>query len=103
MDHAQLVLAFMLVGSVATLITSIGLLRRREWARVAVMWFLGLSAVTALAGLIVRWHSQLGTVGSEFRVAMVVIFALLMIVYGLIIAKLSSARVREEFDAADDD
>jgi hypothetical protein len=103
MDHVHLVVFLMLVGSVVSLLTSIGLLRRREWARVAVVWFLGLSAVTAFAGLVVQWRSELDAVASELRVAMVVMFVLLAAVNGLIIAKLSSARIREEFEAADED
>jgi hypothetical protein len=102
MDHVHLVLALMLVGSAAMLITSIGLLRRHEWARVAYVWLLGCSAVTGLAALLVRGNAEVATFGSGLHVATVTGLAAMMIVYGLIIAKLTTARVREEFDAAED-
>jgi len=92
MDHLQLFLVITLTGSAVMLITSIGLLRRQEWARTAFVWLLGFAIVSGLAGII-----------PEFRLAGVASFVAMAGISGAIIWKLCTARVREEFEAAEDE
>ena len=90
--HLQLFLVISLTGSAVMLITSIGLLRRHEWARTAFVWLLGFAVVSGLAGII-----------PEFRLAGVLSFVLMAAISGAVIWKLCTARVRGEFEAADTD
>lgn len=109
-------LAFLMV-SAATLASAIGLLRRKEWARLAFIGLLSLGIVWNIAGIFIQ-HSMLGSAAmapmhappefrAEFeRMAMMmgifsVVFAVAVsVLFGWIIKRLCSAPVRAEFGSA---
>ncbi|MBD8900480.1 hypothetical protein [Rhodanobacter sp. DHG33] len=112
---AWLFRAFLLVSSV-TLIAAIGLLRRKEWARRLFIGLMGLAIAYHLLGLVWQWwfmgsmetimHTPNMPADAEammhgfMRVAQV--FGMLMALvfcalFGWIIHRLRSARVRDEF------
>jgi hypothetical protein len=91
----RLAVALVLAGSVTTFVTALGLRRRRNWARLAFIWILSFAILNAFISLYrARWAPQRETL------ALVVVFVLAA-VNGLIIASLSSDRIREEFDSGD--
>jgi hypothetical protein len=119
-EHLQLLSLVCLVGSGVMLATSIGLLRRREWARISFVWILVIGVLSCLAMFFIHpfamvvpadsiprdsahlaERQQLESLQVGLRataIASVVCFAA---INALVIAKLSSATVREEFDASE--
>jgi len=80
-----------LAGPPVTLVASLGLRQRRDWARKSYIGVLGLGMLRVLVAL--PWSGSLATTG---------VLALITIaIPGLIIAKLCSHDVREEFGAAE--
>ncbi len=98
-----------LASAVAGLVTSIGLLVRREWARRGLIAVLGYTvAMGFLQVIIVPLPAQLaGQVPDDVlqearagvRAAMLASALVFGAINGLIIAKLCTRRVREEFDS----
>lgn len=115
--NMQLVMLSFLLVSVASLVSAIGLLRRKNWARLAFIAILALGIVWNIGGLYVQ-YAMFGVadghapgVSDEFRAdfrRMATIMLVMMTVLSLafaalfawIIRKLLSRPVREEFGAA---
>jgi uncharacterized membrane protein len=120
--HFQSILLLFLVLCVITLLASIGLLRRRNWARLLFIGLLGLGIVYNIAGLVlqqsmmssfatgfpldsaVRADSALQPMSQQFglmmagmRVAMTIFAIGFAALFAWIIAKLVSRPIREEF------
>jgi hypothetical protein len=116
----QLIGAFFLL-SLVTLVAAVGLLRRRNWARLVFICLMALGIVWNLAGLVlqrVMMSSMLSTMPmlppnappdfrAQFETMMtgmqivVAIFALgFSVLFGWIIMRLMSAAIRREFGAA---
>lgn len=96
-----------LVGAASTLYSSIGLRARREWARVGFMFVLGVTAVAGIFGA-VRFRmprmnapgftpEQVDMMVRQMRPMMIGTAVLGAIINALLIAHLSSDRVRREF------
>lgn len=104
----------LLAGGIMGLIASVGLLRRRNWARLS---FIGVQAYAILNGF-ANVVSQPAVVATRLsssglsaddasaalasaRSAMLVAAVVFTLINGLVIAKLCSRRVRAEFEAAE--
>ncbi len=121
--HVALVAVLCVLASAVMLATGIGLLRRREWARVATIWVLAVGVLSAFAGLFTRpftlppsalpaslpdstralIEGQMNQAAQGMHVAALLGALVLAAVNGLVILKLASAGVREEFETADPD
>ena len=53
LEHLRLIFAVFFVLCLVTLVASIGLLKRKNWARVAFIWLMAIGALSNLAGAIV--------------------------------------------------
>jgi hypothetical protein len=110
-SHFQLIVLALFVVSLLTLIASVGLLHRRNWARVLFIGILGLGTAYVLGGLFLQ-QSMLSTIDANFRTttpqqfasmfaAMRVVVALFSLgiatIFVWILVKLCSASIREEF------
>lgn len=93
-----------LLGGVAAIVASIGLIRRKEWARRS---FIGVQAL-AIAGALYRHFILIPRImrqvdpdaaGQGFSFWLPTYTVVFILINVLIIVKLSSRRVREEFDA----
>lgn len=104
----------LLAGGIMGLIASVGLLRRRNWARLS---FIGVQAYAILNGF-ANVVSQPAVVATRLsasglsaddasaalasaRSAMLVAAVVFTLINALVIAKLCSRRVRDEFEAAE--
>ena len=115
-EHIRAVLAAFWLMTVVLLVSGIGLLRRKEWARLMVIALMGLSIVWNIAGLFFQQSvfssmTAMPEVPPEFRaqfegmastlwvvsIAMAVGFSA---VSGWLIWRLSSAPIKAEFGAA---
>jgi len=121
--HLLLVSVVCIAAGAVMLATGVGLLRRREWARVATIWILGAGILGSLAGSLTPsrftvpgsalaalpdstralFQQQIAAAAEGTRVLGILAFIVMAAVNGLVIAKLASAGVRAEFDAADGD
>jgi hypothetical protein len=121
-SHLQLVVVCVLILTALMLAASIGLLQRRNWARLVFIGLLGFGIVYNLAGLVLQ-QSMLSSMTSQFpldsafradstfrstaqqfdqmmagfRVVMYVVTIGFAALFGWIIAKLVSRPIREEF------
>jgi len=121
-SHLQLLILCFFILTALTLAASIGLLQRRNWARLLFVGLLGLGIVYNLAGLVLQ-QSMLSSMTSRFpldsaisadstfrttaqqfdqmmagfRVVMYVVTIGFAALFGWIIAKLLSRPIREEF------
>jgi hypothetical protein len=121
-SHLQLVVVCVLILTALMLAASIGLLQRRNWARLVFIGLLGFGIVYNLAGLVLE-QSMLSSMTSQFpldsafradstfrstaqqfdqmmagfRVVMYVVTIGFAALFGWIIAKLVSRPIREEF------
>ena len=114
--HFELFIVFLFALSVVTLVASIGMLRRRNWARLVFIGVLGFGVLYSVAGLFfqrsmmsgmqlpaahdaqaqafqAQWQSTL----DAFRVFMVILTLAIAGLLAWIIARLCSRRIREEF------
>lgn len=82
-------------GGIAGFLASRGLLKRRNWARLSYIGVMGLAIAKGVIKVIV--------IPVEFRGMALMGAAAVALINGLIIAKLCSGEVREEFEAADQD
>ena len=112
----ELIALAMLTLSVVTLVSSVGLLRRRNWARLLLIAMLGIGAVYLIANLFLQpwlesrlplpsvqnpqdrafqeqWQSTVHTMRVSRGILSVAVAALL----AWVIARLSSRRIRAEF------
>jgi hypothetical protein len=113
MSHMRLVFALVLALSAGTLVVSIGLLKRKAWARPAFIGVMALGIAWNLLGLVLQ-HSMMNFIGAQpipveggapdFRSIMVVmqvfslLFALAMsAAFGWIIYKLLQPQIAAEF------
>jgi nitrate reductase NapE component len=115
-SHFELFILIMLALSVATLVSSIGLLRRRNWARLAFIGVMVLGVLYFIVGLFFQQsmmsdfqvpaaqNAQAQAFEAQWRhslhvmqVFMVVLSVAMVGLFGWIIARLSSAPVRAEF------
>ena len=119
-SHFQLFFLMTFVLSLVTLISSVGLLRRRNWARVVFMALLVLGIVYMIGGLFVQQSfmssfnatfsaaapqdsvfrastQQFASMLTAMRVFMIVFSLGIAGVFGWIVVRLSSATIREEF------
>ena len=113
-EHVRLFLAVYLLLSAATLVSSIGLLQRKEWARVAFIALMGIGIATNVGGVALSFafFSAVPDVtpmapppfGDQARVMVGMIMginllftAALILLFGWIIKRLRSAEVRTEF------
>jgi hypothetical protein len=105
------------LSSGAALVTALGLRARREWARQGFIAFLAYSSLMAIVGAL-RWHvpqltdfkvppgtaapaitqAQLDALAASARGPLLVMAGIGTVINLLIILKLRSRRVREEFD-----
>ncbi len=75
-------------------VASVGLLRRKNWARVAILaWFWLWLSSWLLIALILAWRHRLGEIGWPDIIGFLAIPCLI----GLVIRELHSARIRREF------
>ena len=120
--HFQSMLLLFLVLCVITLLASIGLLRRRNWARLLFIGLLGLGIVYNIASLVLQqsmmssfttgfpldsafradsafqpMSQQFGQMMAGMRVAMTIFAIGFAALFAWIIAKLASRPIREEF------
>ena len=120
--HFQSMLLLFLVLCISTLLASIGLLRRRNWARLLFIGLLGLGIVYNIAGLVLQqsmmssfttgvpldsafradsafqsMSHQFGQMMAGMRVAMTIFAIGFAALFAWIIAKLLSRPIREEF------
>jgi hypothetical protein len=124
-SHLQLLILCFFILTALTLAASIGLLQRRNWARLLFIGLLGLGIVYNLAGLVLQ-QSMLSSMTSQFpldsavsadstfrataqqfdqmmagfRVVMYVVTIGFAALFGWIIAKLLSRPICEEFGVA---
>jgi 4-amino-4-deoxy-L-arabinose transferase-like glycosyltransferase len=117
--HFQTLVLLMLVVCSAMLISSIGLLRRRNWARLLFIGLLGLGIMYSIAALVLQQSmmssfnaslppdSTFRQTGQDFRqmlgamrVVMFVVAIGFVGVFAWIIAKLVSPPIRQEFQSA---
>lgn len=124
-SHFQLLLLCMFILVALMLAASIGLLQRRNWARLVFIGLLGLGILYNLAGLVLQ-QSMLSSMTAQFpldsavsadsnlrstvqqfdemmagfRVVMYVVTIGFVALFGWIIAKLVSRPIREEFGVA---
>ena len=116
--HPGLRILVALLSSLAMLITSLGLRRRREWARQGFIVVMCYSAVLGIVGAL-RYRpprlsdftasgatlppgvtqAQLDAMFSDARSVMLVMAAGMALIDALLVLKPRSRRVREEFDA----
>lgn len=124
-SHLQLLVLCALILTALMLAASIGLLQRRNWARLVFIGLLGLGIIYNLAGLVLQQSlmssmttqfsldsassadSTLRSTAQQFdqmmagiRVVMYVVTIGFVALFGWIIAKLSSRPIREEFGVA---
>jgi len=117
--HLRLFVFLVLIVGAATLISSIGLLRRRNWARLLFIALLGLGIVYSIAALFLQQSmmssfnallptdSALGRTGQDFRHMMGAMRVVMFVfaigfagLFGWIIAKLLSPPIRKEFSSS---
>jgi hypothetical protein len=119
-SHFQLFVLAAFLLSLLMLISSIGLLRRRNWARLAFIGLLVLGIIYMLGGLFLQQSfmssfnksfsaaapqdslfranaQQFESLFTAMRVFMIAFSLVIAGVFGWIVARLASARVREEF------
>lgn len=111
-EHIRELVAAVLVLTLGTLIISIGLLRRHNWARVLFICLLALGIAWNIFGVIWQWfffHSmpqppQGTSMQPQFQTMMIVmwIFGVIMaigmsVLFGWIIKRLSSPAIKSEF------
>jgi len=119
-SHFQLIFLASFLLSLLTLISSIGLLRRRNWARLTFMGLLICGIIYMIGGLFVQQSfmssfeasfraaapqdsvfransQQFASMFAAMRVFMIVFSLGIAALFGWIVARLSSARVRAEF------
>ncbi len=112
MDHMALVFLVFLLVSAGTLVSAVGLLKRKEWARKVFVVLMGLGIVWSLASLVMQFTvlSPMQAVPPgqalppEFlkamrfaQVASAVLVVGMSVLLAFIIRKLCSERVRREF------
>ena len=90
-----------LLCAVAAATLSLGVRKRREWARQGFVAFLAFSTLMGIAGA-ARWRAAQSTnpPADSMRMPLLVVAGLGLVINLIIILKLRSRRVREEFDAA---
>ncbi|PLY03937.1 MAG: hypothetical protein C0622_03585 [Desulfuromonas sp.] len=111
-NHFELFFLLTLCVSAFTLISAIGLLKRKNWARVAFIWIMALGIFWNLLSLIIQFYmfstipefSSEQAVPPEFetmmiimRIATVVMVVALSGLFGFIIKKLCSQQIKVEF------
>jgi hypothetical protein len=114
--HIQAIMLFFLVVSIATLIASIALLKRRNWARLVFIWMLAISIAGNLAWPFFQYTMMsdmlpfLGDLEQEFgaqiqmvRYAMFAFSCALMLAFSWfsawLIKRLAAPEIRAEFNA----
>ena len=112
-EHLRLLFFAFLAVSTATLVVAIGLLRRRNWARLTFVAFLALSIVWNVAGLFLQ-HAMMGSMpplpkappefaqdfqamASRIFIVGVVMSVGFSVLYGWLIKRLLSPQIRAEF------
>jgi len=116
-DHMQLVLAIVIPIPLATLVISIGLLKRRNWARICFIVLMALNILGSIGGVLLQHYMMSAmpmfppnNAPPEFRARLQsmmadmqvfgIVFALgFAALYTWIIMRLLSADVRREFTA----
>ena len=116
MNNFQLMIGIFLVISVATLVSSIGLLKRKNWARLVFIGLMGLSILWNLGGLLFQYSmvssmpmpsdaptefmthfETMTTIILVFSSAIIIGFSVL---FAWIIKRLVSQEIRKEFQPA---
>jgi len=114
-DHFQYFFLFFLAVSVAMLSAAVGLLRRRNWARILFVGFMGLGIIWNIGGLIAMSFFMLSFAqmvpvnqpgAEQFGLMFKIMFAFNAVVaigiawlFGWIIKRLTSEAIRGEFGA----
>lgn len=117
LEHFRLLSALFLLVSAATFVTAIGLLKRKNWARVAFIWIMGFGIfwnVVRIALPLLMFFtlaSAMGTASADFgyqfdvvqkiMIAFSVLIAVgLSVLFGWIVKRLISTEVKQEFFGA---
>jgi len=112
LEHAGLLSGLAAVASIVALAAGIGLLRRQNWARCAVVALLGLGIAVSLAGALLPVFAPMPAIGAAglpgafdlirgVMLAMGGVTALaISVLLGWLIARLLSPAVRHEFRAS---
>ena len=115
--HFHLVFLVFFLACLATLVASLGLLGRREWARVLFITIMGIGILWNVAGLALGFLMATGMLGEpwaspaagdeQFKTMMYVMMGFNVLFVGAFVAlfawivrRLSSAEIRREFRAA---
>jgi len=112
-EHMRAIFTAVSVFTFGTLIISIGLLRRHNWARILVIGLLGLGIAWNIAGLLLQWFSvrfmphppqappemqaQFQTMMSVMMIFSVIMALGMSVLFGWIIRRLTSTVVKSEF------
>jgi len=114
LDNVGIFFALSLAFSCLTLLSSVGLLNRKNWARVTFIWILVLGMLGSIAGLFLQFHmfasipaiteaapeglgDQILLMARAMKAAVVVFVAVSGAMSAWIIARLSSREVKAEF------
>lgn len=111
LSHVRVLFLLALIASCATLVSAIGLLRRRNWARIVFIVLMGLGIAYQVFGVVwVISFMSGGIPGMEgrlppaerFMVGLITLFSLAMalgiaVLFGWLIKKLVSPDIRAEF------
>jgi hypothetical protein len=114
-EHIRALFTAVLVVTLGTLIISIGLLRRHNWARILFVSLLALGIVWNIGGLFWQWlffrsmpqppqappemQAQFQTITSVMMIFSVIMAVGMSVLFGWIIKRLTSPTIRSEFVA----
>ena len=116
-DHFQLIFFLFLLAFVATFVMAVGLLKRKNWARIGFIAVMGLGILWNLAGLVFMFYflgavpdmpvdAKSQALAEQFNTMRNVMFAFNLVfvggfiaLFGWIIKRLASGEVRREFSA----
>ncbi len=97
-ENFRLVAWLFLATGVVTLVSSIGLLNRRNWARLMFVWMMALAAVAHLAGAAAPFLA--GPAAVDAATGLVVLLSIVLaVLFGWLVKRLLSDGVRQEFRA----
>ena len=115
LEHMRAMLAAFWLATVVSLASGIGLLRRKEWARLLFIALMGLSIPWNIGGLFIQqsflssmsimpemppeFHAQFEDMMSSMRIVSIIMAAAFSAVAGWLIWRLSSEPIKAEFGA----